>query len=265
MDSLGDLIALTVVPMAIIFAYLHAKGGHDEPRANLMKTFLLGFAGMLVGLFLSTPLRYLDVRSVTPFADAILASIVFAAIPGESVKLLVLRYYCQRLRTFKSLPAGIIYGGIVALGYMLADHFVFATPQLYFVSPLRALAAVPMHAATGAIIGYALAHRMFVRNSPWTIGKGWALGVLAHSLFNLLWISAGLYRYNNGTSWFILNGLPIIALSMAMLLGGWAARRLGQLRSIQLLQIAANIPVESATDPTYLQRLKDTHRSDDSM
>lgn len=264
MDSLGGLIALTILPMGIIFAYLHARGGSEEPRANLVRTFLLGFVGMLVGLFLSTPLRYLDVRSVSPYADAILASVVFAAIPGECVKLLVLNYYCQRLRTFKSLPAGIIYGGIVALGYMLADHFIFATPQLYFVSPLRALAAVPMHAATGSIIGYALAHRMFVRNSRWTIGKGWALGVLAHSFFNLLWISAGLYRYNNGTAWFILNGLPIIALGIAMLLGGWVARRLDQLRSIQLLQIASNTPVKSATDPTYLQRLKDAHRSDDS-
>ena len=263
MDSLGGLIALTIIPMAIIFAYFYAKGGQDEPRANLRKTFLLGLAGMLAGLFLSTPLRYLDVQSVTPFADAILASIVFASIPGECVKLLVLNYYCQRLRTFTSLPAGIIYGGVAALGYMLADHFVFATPQLDFVSPLRALAAVPMHAATGAIMGYALAHRMFVRNSPWTIGKGWGLGVLAHSLFNVLWISSGLYRHNAGSSWMIGNGLPIIAIGTALLLGGWVVRRLEQLRSAQLLQIASNASIESATDRSYLERLKAADRSDE--
>ena len=263
MDSLGSLVGLSIVPMIIIFAYLNAKGGEDQPRANLIRTFLLGLAGMLLGLFVSFPLRILDPQSVTPFADAILASIVFASIPGECVKLLVLNYYCQRLRTFTSIPAGIIYGGTAALGFTLADHLVFASPQLDFVSPLRALAAVPMHAATGALMGYALAHRMFVRNSPWTIGKAWSLSVLAHSIFNLLWISAGMYRSVDGTSWLILNGLPIIALGIAILLGGWIFRRLDQLRSIQLLQIASNAPVESATDATFLQRLKAADRSDD--
>ena len=110
MDSLGGLIALTIIPMAIVFAYFYAKGAQDEPRANLRKTFLLGLAGMLAGLFLSTPLRYLDVQSVTPFADAILASIVFASIPGECVKLLVLNYYCQR-------------EGVVFLGGFLVYYF----------------------------------------------------------------------------------------------------------------------------------------------
>jgi hypothetical protein len=72
-----------------------------------------------------------------------------------------------------------------------------------------------------------------------------------------------MYRSVDGTSWLILNGLPIIALGIAILLGGWIFRRLDQLRSIQLLQIASNAPVESATDATFLQRLKAADRSDD--
>lgn len=260
---MAGLIGLSIVPMMVVFAYLNAKGGEDEPRANLIKAFLLGMAGMLVGLFVSFPLRLLDIQSVSPFADAVLASIVFASIPGECVKLFVLHHYCQRLRTFSSVPAGIIYGGIVALGFTLADHVVFASPQLYFVSPLRALAAVPIHAATGALMGYALAHRMFVRNSSWTIGKAWCLSVLAHSIFNLLWISAGMYRSLGGTSWFIRNGLPLLAVAIVVLLGYWMCRRLDQLHSLQLLQIASNTPIESATDPTYLQRLKAADRGDE--
>jgi RsiW-degrading membrane proteinase PrsW (M82 family) len=261
---MGGLIALSIVPMITVLAYLNAKGGEDEPRANLIRTFQLGLAGMLVGLFVSFPLRLLDTQSVSPFADALLASIVFASIPGECVKLLVLRYYCQRLRMFKSLPAGLIYGGVAALGFMLADHFVFASPQLHFVSPLRALAAVPMHAATGALMGYALAHRMLVRNSRWTIGKGWSLSVLAHSIFNLCWISAGMYRSLDGTSWLILYGLPLFAIAIVIVLGCWMCRKLDRLRSIQLLQAISSTPVESATDPTFLQRLKAADRRDET-
>ena len=265
MNSLAGLSGLTPILMIVIFAYLYAMGGRDEPRANLVKTFLLGVIGLFVGVFVGFPMRLLDARSVMPFADALLASIVFATIPGELVKLVIVNYYCQRLRSFKSLPAGIIYGGVAALGFTLADHITFAAPELWFVSTVRVLIAAPLHVITGGVMGYALAQRMFVRDSRWTIAKGWALGVATHSIFNLLWLTAGLYRANHGTSWIILNGFPIIAIGLVVILGGWITRKLRQTRLAQLLQVASHAPIESVTEPTFLQRLKEAaDRSDES-
>ena len=254
---------VTLALMGLIFGYLYARGGRSEPRGNLIRTVLLGSVGMLVGLFVGFPLRMLDVRSVSPYADAILISILFATIPGESVKFLVLRYYCKRLRTFKSVPAGIIYGGMAALGFMLADHMAFAAPQLQFISALRMFAAAPLHVATGAIMGLALAHQMFVRGSSWTMGKGWLFGVLAHSIFNLSWISAGMHRSLDGTSWFILYGLPGIACGLSIFLSVWMLRTLDRLHSEQLLRVATNTHHEAAVDPTYLQRLRDADRNEE--
>jgi len=41
MNSLAGLSGLTPILMIVIFAYLYAMGARDEPRVNLVKTFLL--------------------------------------------------------------------------------------------------------------------------------------------------------------------------------------------------------------------------------
>ncbi|MBU1048950.1 PrsW family intramembrane metalloprotease [Candidatus Bipolaricaulota bacterium] len=264
MDELAGLIAIAILPMIITYSYLRAMGGNEQPRANLVRTSLLGMLGMLVSLFVNFPLRFLDVRSSMPLADALLASIVFATLPGEFVKLLTLRYYCQRLRTFSSIPAGMVYGGIAALGFILADAIVFAAPQLWFVSPVRTLAAVPLHAATGAIMGYGLAQEMFTRKSPWTLRKAWVIGVVAHSLFNFSWIYAGLIRSSGGRFWLIVTGLPILGVCVAILVVGWAFTRLSKCREHQLFQISTQTVGDASADATFLQRLRAAAREDDS-
>ncbi len=264
MDSSAGLVVPGLILMIFAYLYLRAMGGDALPREKVAKTFLIGLLGMLIGLFLNFPLRLLDADSPMLLADALLSAIVFATLPGELAKMLTLRYYCQRLVSFDGVVAGMVYGGVAALGFVLADTMVFAAPQLSFISPVRTLIAIPLHVTTGALIGFRLAQQMFFPNSRWTLRKALLFSVIVHGSFNLLWLYPGLYRQSGGSSWLVSYGLPVAGTCLAVSICLWASIRLRQHHEHELIQAMTQTAANLQTNESYLQKLHALGRRQDS-
>ncbi|MFC2078962.1 PrsW family intramembrane metalloprotease [Candidatus Bipolaricaulota bacterium] len=254
-DSIASIV-LSVLPIIAVLVFVYRMDVDREPRANLIRTFLFGFAGMIPALFVAFPIRLLDLGSPTPFLDVLLASFVLVAIPGEFIKMLVLRYYCYRLRAFDELMDGIVYGAVAAMGFAVMEPVMFSTPRLWFMSPLRAVTSVPLHAATGAIIGYSMAHWMFVRHSTSRVWKGWGIAAVSHGLYNIFCLYPGIYEYNGGSSRLIIEGFPILAIAVVVALGVWVLRTTRRLRNKQLIEHACGEPTRERAEPTYFQMLR---------
>ncbi|MCX6100856.1 MAG: PrsW family intramembrane metalloprotease [Candidatus Bipolaricaulota bacterium] len=190
-ERLGDMgarIALTVIctilPFFVLLRYYYTRDVFREPRAALVRTFLLGLVITIPAVLVELGLGAVPLRTFSPVTAALYVAFVVAAIPEESLKLLVIGRYCARLRDFDEPMDGIVYGATAALGFAALENVLYVADGGLLAAIVRSLTSVPMHATCGAILGYYVARGRFGgggRADPW---KGWALAVLLHGAYD---------------------------------------------------------------------------------
>jgi RsiW-degrading membrane proteinase PrsW (M82 family) len=178
-------IVFTVLPIVVLLRYFYTRDVCREPRAALVKTFLLGLlvtipaVPILLGLSEILPLL-----SLGPLLAALYDAFVVAAIPEELLKLLVIVLYCARRVSFDEPMDGVVYGATAALGFAALENVLYVAGGGLTAALVRSVTAVPMHAMMGAVLGYYVARARFGGGRRIDIWKGWGIAVLMHGLYD---------------------------------------------------------------------------------
>jgi RsiW-degrading membrane proteinase PrsW (M82 family) len=99
-------------------------------------------------------------------------------------KFLILIGYCSRRQAFDEPMDGVIYGVTASLGFATVENIAYVVGGTWQLALARGLAAVPMHAFLGVLLGYYVgqAHRHPERLSM--LANGLLFVILLHALYD---------------------------------------------------------------------------------
>ncbi len=239
---MSDLIAIAaaLLPAFLILWFFLSRDLQPEPRDVLVKTFVYGILIVIPVLLIAIPLSWLTELPSDPDARGLLDAFLCAAIPEELMKYVVLAFFCARHPAFDEPMDGIVYGVTASLGFAAFENVMYVTGAGYEwldVAWMRALTAVPGHAAMGAVMGYFVARAFFARTRRrWLAFLALALPIALHGLYDfpLLAIDAAITMgipFPTGKMLIfetIVLGVLILEITLALLMVrklGWEQRR----------------------------------------
>lgn len=198
---------------------------------------MLGLLSTVPVIVLAFPLDRFHPRFGGPLQLALYEAFILAAIPEELLKLLVIRLYSARRRSFDEPMDGVVYGATAALGFAALENALYVMDGGWMTALVRAVSAVPMHAAAGAILGYGVARRRFSSSGRAAVWTAWGAAVLVHGLYDFgLLGTAKLAESAEGSAKEGLAILGLLLLALVVLIGSisWTLRTVRRLRRDQL-------------------------------
>ena len=198
-----------------------------------MRTFLLGLLSTVPVIVLAFPLDRFHPRFGGPLQLALYEAFILAAIPEELLKLLVVRLYSARRQSFDEPMDGIVYGATAALGFAALENALYVMDGGWMTALVRAVTAVPMHAAAGAILGYGVACGRFSSSGRAAVWTAWGAAALVHGLYDFgLLGTAKLAESAGGSAKEGLTILGLLLLALGVLIGSisWTLRTVRRLR-----------------------------------
>jgi RsiW-degrading membrane proteinase PrsW (M82 family) len=199
-----------------------------------MRTFLLGVAATIPVIAIGLPLSLLQPPPVLPIRAAFFAAFVTAAIPEEFLKFLVLVGYSARRRCFDEPMDGLVYGAAAALGFAALENVLYVMDGGWATALLRAVTAVPMHAAAGAMIGYGISMARFGSRGRSAIWEGFLAAVAVHGTYDFALFGLATIPEASRTpeAWILI----LFAIAVVTLVGSvaWTIRTSRRLRRAQL-------------------------------
>ncbi len=178
-------IALALVPSLLLVRYFQLHDAYPEPSRQIWRTFFLGALTIVPVLLLTYPMFKIVPIPENPFARGVVISFLFAAIPEELFKLLVLTRFSMRHRTFDEPMDGIVYGAVVGQGFAALENVLYSVSGGAGLAISRAFTAVPAHAVMGVIMGHYIGRARFeTENRGKLIFTGFACAMLVHGLYD---------------------------------------------------------------------------------
>ena len=195
-----------ILPAAIILYYVYKRDKFPEPPRVVLVTLFLGFG-------ITFPLMLL-----IPFAEGILEnldwdiesnnfymSFIRASFLEETMKFLILVYYCLHLDEFDEPMDALVYGVAASLGFAVFENWEYvmgaADESIGYAKDVafaRAFSAVPMHALAGVFMGFFLMDAIFEKaNRKLNLFLALFFPVCLHGLYDLILFS------NNISNWWI--------------------------------------------------------------
>ena len=190
-------ILLAVIPaMVLIFYVVWRDRLHPEPGGQLVKAFFMGFLTIPLALLFASLIGqiFMSLPPIEGVGALLVTSLMQAAIPEESSKLLILWLFLRRCRHFDEHMDGIVYAVCVGMGFATVENILYVTssgPQFLKVLSLglsRAFLAIPGHFAFAVIMGYfySLASFKGKQTHRKYMLMAWGFPVLAHALYDFL-------------------------------------------------------------------------------
>ena len=190
-------ILLAVIPaMVLIFYVVWRDRLHPEPGGQLVKAFFMGFLTIPLALLFASLIGqiFMLLPPIEGVGALLVTSLMQAAIPEESAKLLILWLFLRRCRHFDEHMDGIVYAVCVGMGFATVENILYVTssgPQFLKVLSLglsRAFLAIPGHFAFAVIMGYfySLASFKGKQTHRKYMLMAWGFPVLAHALYDFL-------------------------------------------------------------------------------
>ena len=227
-------LVLAALPVfVVVAAFLWLDRYEAEPPSLLLLAFGWGAAvATLVALVLNSA-SVIALQNAGGDADT--ASVVVAPVVEETVKGLgILAVYLARRREFDGVVDGIVYAGMVGIGFAFVENVLYlgrafgdgggeGAAAVFVLRGIFAPFAHPLFTmAIGVGIGYAASRRS---TGAWVLAPlaGWVVAVGVHGAWNLAAVS-GLQGFVTG---YVLLQLPFFAA--AVVLAVMARRREGRL------------------------------------
>lgn len=243
-----SLFGAAVVPSLLILWYFRNRDLHPEPRSVVMRTFWYGVlitVPAALGEHFETRLFALVIHE-SPLAASLNSAFLCAAFIEELLKFWVLWSYASKTQAFDEPMDGIVYGVTASLGFATLENILYVSQHGMGTAVVRALLAVPGHAAWGAIMGYYVGQSRFgdpaLRANQLFFGL--AVPVVLHGLYDfpLMWID----KDPEVKSAF--GGL--LLLPVAVVAGSWwfSVRQVRRLRAQQEGGLFSPQPVEDTSD-----------------
>lgn len=182
--------ALTALPILALVGCFIRREARRKSLNTLIGTFLWGLAAALPAMAVVLLSSWVSIRS--PWLAAGIAALAVTAAPEEILKLLVIRGYSARRPSFRDGRDGLVYGITAALGFGALENALYVVQGGWATAILRAVTAVPMNAATGAILGYSVALACVAPARRVPVLRGLCAAVLLHGAYDFSLIAAAL-------------------------------------------------------------------------
>lgn len=190
-------ILLAVIPALVLIFYVVWRDRlHPEPGGQLVKAFFMGFLTIPLALLFASLIGqiFMLLPPIEGVGALLVTSLMQAAIPEESAKLLILWLFLRRCRHFDEHMDGIVYAVCVGMGFATVENILYVTssgPQFLKVLSMglsRAFLAIPGHFAFAVIMGYfySLASFKGKQTHRKYMLMAWGFPVLAHALYDFL-------------------------------------------------------------------------------
>ena len=203
------VLILALLPVAVLWLYIWKKDPNKEPTSQLIKAMLLGAA-------ICVPVAFFELIAANIFTGGgdeptswfgvIVDAFMVAALPEESVKLLVLWLFLRRNRYYDEHFDGIIYAVCIGLGFAAVENvsYVYGDEDWLAVAISRALLAVPGHYAFAVLMGYYYSVYHFIDHSKKAAAYVLLVPVMAHGVYDTLALSGAVNPYIGGICFIIL-------------------------------------------------------------
>ena len=237
--------ASAVIPSILLVWYFRASDENPEPGRVLWWTFFLGVLTVIPVLVYCAPLSPFVKGYADPAVRGTLSALLLAALPEEFFKFLVVTGYAARHKEFDEPMDGIVYGAVASLGFATLENILYVSSGGLGVAVLRALTAVPGHAAMGAIMGYYVARARFgLEDRSSAMAKAYFIPVVLHAVYDapLLALKEGAAGVHPAVA-----ASPLLSIAVLIFEIVWVRRLVRQLRSEQLAiraRTAAAVAVE---------------------
>ena len=156
------LLCLSILPILVIGIYIYHKDREKEPLFLLFKLFLGGVFSCALTLAMSYilesffPILFKNGDGLN-FIEMFLQAFIGIALVEELSKWLMVYLISYNDKAFDDLYDMIVYAVFVSLGFALLENIYYVLDGGIDVGIIRALLAVPGHAANGIFMGYYLA------------------------------------------------------------------------------------------------------------
>jgi RsiW-degrading membrane proteinase PrsW (M82 family) len=217
MVQLIVLLALALAPGLAIGLYIYLKDHHErEPVGLLLISFLYGALSTVITFLISWPLDVVLVFKEDDVIDQFVNAFFKVALVEEFSKFVFIRFVLYHNRNFNEPFDGIVYAGMVGMGFATFENILYVFHYGIPTGILRMFTAVPAHACFAVLMGYYLGKAKFTHRHE-----------ISYSIFALLVATVfhGAYDY----FWFIsfMPGIwtgAILSLLVALLLSRKAIR-----------------------------------------
>ena len=159
MSDILIVVFAAVLPAMLLVFYIWWKDKYQrEPIWQITKGFVFGVIAAALAILIETVLQIAGVAPATPagWKQAVMKAFLVAAIPEESVKLLMLWLLLCRNKYFDERFDGIVYAVCVGMGFAAAENiiYLFSAPDWQSTAVSRAIFAVPAHFMFAVAMGY---------------------------------------------------------------------------------------------------------------
>ena len=208
--QLTIIIFAAILPAFLLVLYIWLRDKYQrEPITEVLKAVGLGILSAFMAILVEGFLQGFDIVSENPttLLGAAWNAFVGAAIPEESVKLLVLALFLRHNRYFDERFDGIVYACAVGMGFAGTENIVYLFSNINeweTVAIQRAIFAVPGHFMFAVAMGYFYS-LVYFGDVSWRMqGRILWVPVLLHGVYDALLMMA-----NVGT---MLSGILIALL-----------------------------------------------------
>ena len=181
------VVAVAILPVAGLAYLIYRADRYDpEGRSPITWSLLLGAALFLPALLLQRFLLQYTGEAAGLLSTAIVAFVVSAGIE-ETLKTGGVWIFPYRRTFFNEPMDGIVYAGMIGMGFALGENLYQVLTGAWKTLPLRALTTVPAHAIISIILGYCVGRARFSeKQEKWWWIRGWLAAILLHGLYNFI-------------------------------------------------------------------------------
>lgn len=227
LDVLPSVLAVvaTLPPIFYLWSVASFERRPESP-ALVVGLFMAGAAGAILYNRLATPFLGADLfwTDNAPLTAAARVALL-VALPGETLRWLVLLFVCHRFGRHDHPMAGAVFGAALGLGFAAVENIGYILVSLdrwQTVAFVRAVVTVPVHGALGAIAGIYMTRARFRAmkgySRPWRgYVQAWLAPVLLHAGYDFPFALSRVYTFAGATDALLLRGAGL-ALGLATFL-----------------------------------------------
>lgn len=205
------LVFIAIFPGILICYFIYRMDRYEkESPLNLYLSFLMGMVITLPVLKLEEWSHRVGLENNEQFWLTLISSFIIVALSEELIKLAALLSYPFRQSFFNEPIDGIIYSVMIAMGFATLENVLYAYRYSIETILLRAVTAVPAHAAFAVIMGY------FAGKARFTADPRRRRRLLLTALFFPVAIH-GTYDFfilQELYDWLILLAVPVLSVSI---------------------------------------------------
>lgn len=156
------LIVIALTPGIAIAVFIYLNDKHEpEPIKLLLLSFVYGAVSLGVNLAIAIPLDRLAHINEKNLEEQAIHAFALVAFLEELSKFIFVRGILYRNKNFNEPLDGIVYAGMVGMGFASAENILYVVQGGGGTAIVRLLTAMPAHALFAVLMGYWLGKAKF--------------------------------------------------------------------------------------------------------